>query len=123
MNKLTELAYKSGESLSTIKCLKESSIIGDIEITAHMDSGEKLVFDPFATLDEVILTFAKMAVCFLTEKEILFVQASLMGCVDQIPSDDFVECMKSVPAKFYKMKELWRGDEESKILNEPHGTE
>lgn len=123
MNKLTELAYKSGESLSTIKCLKESSIIGDIEITTHMDSGEKLVFDPFATLDEVILTFAKMAVCFLTEKEILFVQASLMGCVDQIPSDDFVECMKSVPAKFYKMKELWRGDEESKILNEPHGTE
>ena len=122
MNELTELAYKGGESLSTIKLLKESSIIGDTEITTHMDSGEKLVFDPFATLDDVILTFAKMAVCFLTEKEILFVQASLMGCIDQIPSDDFIECMISVPAKFNKMRELWI-DEDRKMLNEPHGTE
>lgn len=32
--------------------------------------------------------------------------------LSQIPSDDFVECMKSVPAKFNKMKELWgNGDE------------
>lgn len=122
MNKFTELAYKGGESVNTIKLLKESSIIGDTKITAHMDSGEKLVFDPFATLDDVILTFTKMAVCFLTEKEILFVQASLMGCIDQIPSDDFIECMKSVPAKFNKMRELWI-DEDRKILNEPHGTE
>ena len=122
MNKFTELAYKGGESVNTIKLLKESSILGDTEITAHMDSGEKLVFDPFATLDDVILTFAKMAVCFLTEKEILFVQASLMGCIDQIPSDDFIESMKSVPAKFNTMRELWI-DEDRKILNEPHGTE
>ena len=56
MNELTELAYKGGESLSTIKLLKESSIIGDTEITTHMDSGEKLVFDPFATLDDVMLS-------------------------------------------------------------------
>lgn len=32
--------------------------------------------------------------------------------LSQIPSDDFVECMKSVPAKFNKMEELWgNGDE------------
>lgn len=107
MNKLTELAYKGGESLSVVKFLKENSTMGNVEITAHIDDGEELVFEPFTTLEEVILTFAKMTACFLTEKEILFVQASLMGCIDQIPSDDFVECMKSVPAKFNKMKELW----------------
>lgn len=112
MNKLTELAYKGSESLRSVKDLKEASIIGDIEIKLYKKNGQAVVFEPFATLEEVILTFAKMAACFLTEKEILFVQASLMGCIDQIPSDDFVECMKSVPTKFNKMKELWgNGDE------------
>lgn len=123
MNKFTELAYKGMESLSAVKGSKEFLTVGDIEIRLYKKNGKEVVFEPYKTLYESIITFAKMGKCFLTEKEILFVQASLMGCVDQIPSDDFVECMKSVPAKFYKMKELWGSNEERKILNEPHGTE
>ncbi|MCR0204985.1 hypothetical protein MKC66_09685 [[Clostridium] innocuum] len=122
MNKFTELAYKGMESLRAVKDSKEFSTVGDIEIRLSKKNGEEVVFEPYKILYESIITFAKMGKCFLTEKEILFVQASLTGCIDQIPSDDFIECMKSVPAKFNEMRELWI-DEDRKILNEPHGTE
>lgn len=122
MNKFIELAYKGMESLSAVKDSKEFFTDVDIEIRLYKKNGEEVVFEPYKILYESIITFAKMGKCFLTEKEILFVQASLMGCIDQIPSDDFIECMISVPAKFNKMRELWI-DEDRKILNEPHGTE
>lgn len=110
MNELKELAYKGTISLNVIKDIQES--FDDIEITAHMDNGKEIVFNPFATLNDVVLMFDKIAKCYLTEKEILFVQASLMGCIDQIPSDDFVNGMKSVPTKLRQMIELYhyRGD-------------
>lgn len=122
MNKFTELAYKGMESLSTVKDSKEFSTVGDIEIRLYKENGEEVVFEPYKILYESIITFAKMGKCFLTEKEILFIQASLMGRIDQIPSDDFVECMRTVPAKFNEMRELWIDDEDRKLLNEPHGT-
>lgn len=112
-NELKELAYKGTVSLNVIKDIQES--FDDIEITAHMDNSKEMVFDPFATLNDVVITFAKIAECYLTEKEILFVQGSLMGCVDQIPSDDFVDGMKNIPEKLRRMKEIWVCDENEKI--------